>query len=293
MSSKTSGLATEYLSWDVSAALPLLLSDGQNSYIYGPNGLPVEQISSGEAPTYLHHDQLGSTRLLTNSSGETTATFSYGSYGAPVSRTGSGATPFGLAGQYTDSESGLQYLRARFYDPGTGLFLSRDPIVDLTREPYAYAQGNPLMFIDPSGRGCMSTTSIGGVVPVGVPDIGCVFGGGAEELIESPVTGPVLTVGCLLVVECTPVRALIAGVFAATSSNLLRSQNEPCYDFASNELEGLLILLAGAGPGGLVEAGSARAGSSLGLSHLGERILHIVTEAPGIGLDIVHGMTGS
>jgi hypothetical protein len=40
--------------------------DGTNSYIYGPEGHPVEQVNSEEHATYLHHDQAGSTRLLTN-----------------------------------------------------------------------------------------------------------------------------------------------------------------------------------------------------------------------------------
>jgi hypothetical protein len=80
LASQTSGLTTRHLSWDSSTQLPLLLDDGQNSYIYGPNGLPVEQVSE-EAPTYLHHDQLGSTRLLTNSLGEASGAFSFTPYG--------------------------------------------------------------------------------------------------------------------------------------------------------------------------------------------------------------------
>jgi RHS repeat-associated protein len=59
--------------------------------------------------------------------------------------------PFMFAGQYFDSDSGLYYLRARYYDPSTGQFLSRDPLVDLTREPYGYVHDNPLNFTDPSG----------------------------------------------------------------------------------------------------------------------------------------------
>jgi hypothetical protein len=53
-------------------AVPLLLSDGTNSYIYGPGGLPIEQVSSGGTVTYLHHDQAGSTRLLTGLTGTVT-----------------------------------------------------------------------------------------------------------------------------------------------------------------------------------------------------------------------------
>jgi len=55
------------------------------------------------------------------------------------------------SGQYTDNESGLVYLRARYYDPGTGVFLTRDPLEAQTREAYGYVGGNPLNFTDPSG----------------------------------------------------------------------------------------------------------------------------------------------
>ena len=63
----------QLLAWDTAEELPLLLNDGTNSYIYGPGGLPVEQISSGGTVTYLHHDQQGSTRLLTGSTASSRA----------------------------------------------------------------------------------------------------------------------------------------------------------------------------------------------------------------------------
>jgi RHS repeat-associated protein len=58
---------------------------------------------------------------------------------------------FGFAGEYTDSESGLIYLRNRYYDPSTGQFLSVDPIVDLTGAPFSYADDDPINWDDPSG----------------------------------------------------------------------------------------------------------------------------------------------
>src|SRR5581483_4953574 len=53
--------------------------------------------------------------------------------------------------QYTDPETGLQYLRARYYDPATAQFLGRDPLSATTGSPYAYAHENPLNGSDPSG----------------------------------------------------------------------------------------------------------------------------------------------
>lgn len=152
LASRTISGTTSYMTWKSTGALPLVLSDGQSSYIYGPDGLPVEQVSSSETPTYCHHDQVGSTRLLTNASGEATATFSYGAYGSSEGSTGTQKTPLGFAGQYTEADSGLQYLRARYYDPGTGQFMSRDPLVATTRSPYGYAVENPLLYSDPTGK---------------------------------------------------------------------------------------------------------------------------------------------
>ena len=53
--------------------------------------------------------------------------------------------------RYMDPETGLIYLRARYYDPTTGQFLSRDPAVASTREAYGYTGGDPLNGSDPSG----------------------------------------------------------------------------------------------------------------------------------------------
>lgn len=55
------------------------------------------------------------------------------------------------SGQYTDTGTGLQYLRAGYYDPATGAFLTRDPLEAQTREAYGYVGGNPLNMIDQLG----------------------------------------------------------------------------------------------------------------------------------------------
>jgi RHS repeat-associated protein len=87
---------------------------------------------------------LGNTRLISNTSGAVQASYTYDAYGNLLGKTGTVANPFGYAGQYTDSESGLIYLRARYYDPSTAQFTSRDPLVAFTHEPYVYVYDNPL-----------------------------------------------------------------------------------------------------------------------------------------------------
>jgi RHS repeat-associated protein len=153
-STETRGASTYPLVWDSTAGLPLLLRGGQDYFVYGPDGLPFEQITAGSA-TYLHHDQLGSTRVLTNSKGEVGGTYRYGPNGAYWQHTGSAGTLMGFAGQYrmhTDNQ--LIYLRARTYDPVTAQFLSVDPIVGVTGEPYNYAGSNPVNYGDPTGLEC-------------------------------------------------------------------------------------------------------------------------------------------
>ena len=81
--------------------------------------------------------------------------------------TGSAANPFRFGGQYQDMESGLYYLRARYYDAATGQFLTVDPAITSTRSPYGYADGNPLNATDSTGKSWVSDL-IGNAVCTGV-----------------------------------------------------------------------------------------------------------------------------
>ena len=148
--SKTVGTITTPFVWDVSGALPTLLKDGSTDYVYGPGGLPLEQIS-GTSVLWLHHDQLGSTRVITNSTGNTVGTYIYDSYGNLTASTGTVQVALLYAGQYRDSETGLYYLRARYYDPTTAQFVGVDPAAATTLARYGYVGGDPLNHEDPSG----------------------------------------------------------------------------------------------------------------------------------------------
>jgi RHS repeat-associated protein len=150
--SETDSGTTKYLTWDLAEQPPLLLSDGTNSYIYGPEGNPIEQISSSGTVLYLHHDQQGSTRMLTTTKGAIAGTTTYDAYGNLTGSTGTSTTPLGYDGQYTDADTGLIYLRARDYDPSTAQFLTQDPEVASTFAPYTYAGDNPVTQSDPTGQ---------------------------------------------------------------------------------------------------------------------------------------------
>lgn len=149
------GAVTEDYVWDRLAAVPLLLTDAEYAYIYGVGTTPLAQVDLGDGTVdYLHADLVGSVRSTTDGSGLVTSESDYDVYGLPVVVSGAVATAdvtrFGYAGEYTDP-TGYIYLRARYYDPATAQFLSRDPLVDRTGDPYGYTGGNPLQFTDPLG----------------------------------------------------------------------------------------------------------------------------------------------
>jgi RHS repeat-associated protein len=178
--SKTVSGTTTPQTWNLAEGLPTLLADGTTYYVYGPGGLPLEQIS-GSTVLYYHHDQLGSTRAVTNSSGTVVATYSYDPYGNVAGSTGSVANPFQFAGQYKDAESGLLYLRARFYEPATGVFISRDPIESITHQPYSYANNNPFTYSDPSGL----LFGIDNLIGAAIGAVGGGLGSAASQLITT------------------------------------------------------------------------------------------------------------
>jgi RHS repeat-associated protein len=187
ISEKISG-TTNYLAWDTAEVeLPLILSDGPDSFIYGPNGMPIEQISSEGTVTYLHHDQQGSTRLLTSSTGTIAGKCTYGAYGTQTCE-GATTTPLSYDAQYTSTDTGLIYMRARTYDPGTAQFLSADPLQSITGEPYDYAGDDPLSNRDPSGLSVCLFGYYVGWHPVNARKAVANFGAGLANAVVSTLT---------------------------------------------------------------------------------------------------------
>ncbi len=164
--SDTTTSGTQSFVWDDESPLPQLIMDSKDAYIYGPPGAPIEQVSiSAGAVDYLVTDLLGSVRGAVTATGGLAATTSYDVWGNAETSGGlTGVTSFGYAGGYTDA-TGLIYLLHRYYDPSTGQFISVDPGVDQTMEPYGYASGDPVILKDPSG---LSTPH-----PHGPPGIPC------------------------------------------------------------------------------------------------------------------------
>jgi RHS repeat-associated protein len=206
--SKTpAGGATQVMTWDDSTGEnPLLLDDGISAYLYGPGDTPIGQIT-GTTASYLHQDQLGSTALVTSAAGAVVGKYAYDPYGT-ATFTGTVAARFQFAGEYADAESGLLYLRARYYDPATAQFLTRDPLFGLTRSAYGYAAGNPLTWTDPTGLFCWSLST--SCVLENVHDGGVAVGVAADlclvAVVSAPVCGPAGTIADVATVGAGTIR---------------------------------------------------------------------------------------
>ncbi len=154
---------TNYL-WDETSVYGdvVLETDGSGStlasYVLGEAGL-VSQNRNGATSYYLQDGQ-GSTRALTNAAGNVTDTYSYTAFGELFNQTGSTANSYLYTGQQFDALTGLYDLRARYYNPALGRFLSQDTYpynfnnpVELNR--YVYTANNPVNLVDPSGHQAM------------------------------------------------------------------------------------------------------------------------------------------
>jgi len=124
---------------------------GTLRYWHGPwlDDILAKQDTTGAA-FYYAKDHLGSVRQVTNAAGVAVVTRDYDPWGKLL--TGSSSAGYAFTGREWDSESGLHYYRARYYDPSLGRFLSEDPIGHRGGPNfYAYVGNAPTNHLDPFG----------------------------------------------------------------------------------------------------------------------------------------------
>lgn len=126
-------------------------------YIHGPQILA--RMSADGSQRYYHTNHVGSVVALTDETGAITDRYVYTPFGVPTSREGTTPNPLTYVGGFgvTTEADSLYYMRARFYDPGTGRFLSKDPLTGSSLEPvtfnqYLYADNCPTNLVDPTGE---------------------------------------------------------------------------------------------------------------------------------------------
>jgi len=144
-------------------------------------------------PSYYQYDALGSTRALTDDSGDATDTYVYDAWGNEVDVVGSTVNPFrwvGRIGYYWDEASGTFYIRARVYEPVSGRWMSQDPlfyplsrVLVFSHGPslYAYVGSSPLSNTDPTGKSSH---------PIGVGAEGKTCGATMRDIDGTPLHDP-------------------------------------------------------------------------------------------------------
>ncbi len=106
---------------------------------------------------YYHADHLGSSSIVTDSTGNKVQEIYYYPFGGTRINTGSVNVKHKFTGQEEDAETELYYYGARYYDPKIARFITADTIVPGPFDPqalnrYSYCANNPVIYIDPSGH---------------------------------------------------------------------------------------------------------------------------------------------
>lgn len=122
--------------------------------------LLIVAVAHAGTVTYVYTDPQGTPLAEADASGNITATFDYAPYGGQA--LGTPPSGPGYTGHVNDPESGLVYMQARYYDPAVGRFISTDPVGPapgngFNFNRFAYANNNPVVNLDPSGRDCVSS----------------------------------------------------------------------------------------------------------------------------------------
>ena len=143
-------------------------------YTYGNNLISID---NNGTLGYYHTDEHGNVSAISDTSRNVVADYDFDAFGNETVSTDTYYNPMRYCGEYYDAETGLIYLRARYYDPSIGRFISEDPHWNLgnmiygdkeyeedeIKQPdiqaisqasnlYMYCLNNPLKYADPSGE---------------------------------------------------------------------------------------------------------------------------------------------
>ena len=132
------------------------LDSDNNEKAYYTLGQELISIGKNTKISYYCYDSHGNVRALTDENGKVTDTYTYNAYGELTKRTGTTDNSYLYCAQQYSVNTGLYYLRARYMNPETGSFISRDTYngdynSPITLHKYLYANANPITYSDPSG----------------------------------------------------------------------------------------------------------------------------------------------
>ena len=154
---KVNGTITEKYLWQGLTKL-LAVYDGNDNLMlrfeYADGRMPVAMTGNGTT-CYLAYDQVGSLRIIGDSTGNVVKQIDYDSFGNIINDSNPAfRIPFGFAGGLHDRDTGLVRFGYRDYDPDTGRWTAKDPILFAGGDTdlYGYCVGDPVNLVDPEGE---------------------------------------------------------------------------------------------------------------------------------------------
>ena len=196
-------------------------------YVRGTNLLAKFSKQSGNVKTdyqYYTQNAHGDVVNLTDSTGAITKSYKYDAFGVEQNVDDADDNAFRYCGEYFDAETGTIYLRARYYDPAIGRFISRDSVTGDNADPlslnlYTYCHNNPVQFVDENGHWPKLSTVLTAVavVAVAVAVVAVVVAAApvAAAAITSVAATGAVTAGGTMAIGAT------AAVSAAASSSIV------------------------------------------------------------------------
>ena len=179
------GLTTTHVLDGTDVAADITGAD-KTEYVRGINLICMKK--NGQMYYYLF-DAHGNVVQMVDQNGNIVNNYTYDEWGNTKSQTEGIENPFKYCGEYFDKETGLYYLRARYYDPTIGRFISEDSEWGKDNDPlslnlYTYCQNDPVRYMDPSGHWLTASqiaSTLGKYVEAGIA--------AGEFIIEAGVTG--------------------------------------------------------------------------------------------------------
>ncbi len=249
--------------------------------VYGTNLLL--RTAEGETYYYLYNGHADVTALITQN-GTVASTYYYDAFGNILESTGNANNSILYSGYQYDKETGLYYLNARMYDPGTARFLQEDTYTGDPNDPlslnlYTYCANEPVMRYDPDGHfwNIIIGGLIGAVVGTGFTAVGDFLDDGkfnsgwkayAGAAAEGAITGAVVgaTGGASLATQLT-----VGGVAAGAGNAANQYINTGKVDAGQAALAGATDIALG--------LGMAKAGKLLAATKIGQKVIQKADDA--------------
>ena len=226
-------------------------------FFYDAQNRPAVVVYNGVPYAYVKSLQ-GDIVAILDEAGAVVVSYVYDAWGTPIDKSGTLAetlgtlNPFRYRGYVYDEETGLYYLRSRYYNPNLGRFVNADRVFDAnasvtTYNQYAYCDNCPVIYLDSEGRGLFTSLVIGFVVGALVSGIiEAAKGGDVEDIIISAVAGGVSGLISVIPVFRNPYinSAIMGGVGNAVGA-WIGGDIDSIYDVIDNFAEGAVAGVVG------------------------------------------------